>query len=146
MWFVIHHYQRAAGEIREVHNHIGALRGCHNQVFHRHGNIPHTALGSDLPQVRTADVEVQDTRVAAVQDSEPVHARFDVEKWPDFAIGKHDVPEILTDPRHSFDIARRVEERPIRVELAILDNEWNLVRSARDADWIWLQAGVKLVA
>src|SRR5206468_306101 len=42
--------------------------------------------------------------------------------------------------------ARRIKERPVGIELAILNNERNLVRSAGDADRVGLSAGVELVA
>src|SRR4029453_9476488 len=80
------------------------------------------------------------------QDPESVHARFDVKEWPHLAIYEHDVAKIFADPDRTFDVARWVKESAVRIELAILDNQRNLVRSARNADRVGLSAGVELVA
>ena len=83
-------------------------------------------------------IEVQDPRVAAVQDPKTVHARFDVEIWPHLAVDQHHVAEILADPDHAFDVACRVKELSVSAELAVLDHERNFVRSARNADRVRL--------
>ena len=143
---VVLHHKCLAGELREIDDDIGTLGRGHHEIFHRNGLVPHTALGSDLPEVWTTNVEVEDPSVTAVQDPEPVHARLDVEEWPDLAVNEYDVAEVLPDPNHAVDVTRRIQERSVRIELAILDNQRNLVCSARDADRVGFQAGVIRVA
>src|SRR6266540_5055524 len=93
-----------------------------------------------------AEFEIQDARIARVQDAEPIHARLHVDEWPDFAIDQHDVTEVLADPDDVFDVARWVQECPVRVELTILDNERNLVCTAGDANWVGFPTRIELVA
>jgi hypothetical protein len=143
---VVLHHQTSAGEPAEVDEHVRPFGGSEHQLVHRHRLIPHSALGADLPEARTADIEVQNACVAAVQDAEPVHARLDVEERPHLAVDEHDVSEVLADPGGSRDAARRIQEGPVWIELAVLDDKRDLVGAAGDADRVWLCAGVVLVA
>src|SRR6266496_5809306 len=142
---VIHQHERLAGESTEINKHIGSFGRSHYQTSGSHWSVPHAAIGSDLPEVRPAEIEIQDPRVGAVQDSEPVHARFDIEIWPYFSVDQHDVAEIFADPNHVFDVARRVKELSVSAELAVLDHERNFVRSAGDADRVGFHSRVKSV-
>src|SRR5436189_4203371 len=110
---MVRHHECLACELAEIDEDIGALGRGHHEIFHRNGDVPHTALGSDLPEVWTTNVEVEDPSVTAVQDPEPVHTRLDVEEWPDLAVNEHHVTEVLPDPSHAFDVTCRIEERPV---------------------------------
>src|SRR4029453_18626259 len=143
---VIHHDGPSASKPAEINKHIGKLGGSQHQTPSPHWNIPHAALGADLPEVQTAKVEVQDPRIAAVQYPKTVHARLDIEIWPYLAVDQHNIPEILPDPNRALDIARRVKEFSVSAELAILDHERNFVRAGRNTDRVGLQPGVVLVA
>ena len=57
-----------------------------------------------------------------------------------------DVAEVLADPGRAGDVAGRVEERPVGVELPVLDDQRDLVGPAGDPDRVGLCAGVELVA
>src|SRR6266542_2429205 len=143
---VIHHHESRAGEPAEIDKHIGTLGRRHYQTSGSHWSVPHPAVGSDLPEVQTTKIDVQNPGVAAVQDSETVHARFDVEIWPHLAIDQHHVAEILADPNHAFDVARWIKEFAVCAELSVLDDERNFVRVARNSDGVGLVARVVLVA
>ena len=112
--------------------------GASTNCFTGTGHVPHAALGTDLPQARTADVEAQDPRVASVQDPEAVHPGLDVQKRPHLAVDQHGVAEVLPDPGGARDVAPRVPERPVRVELAILHDQRDLVGPAGDPDRVGL--------
>ena len=142
---MIHQHEPCAGKPAEIDKHVGSLGRSQYQTSGSDWNIPQAGIGSDLPEVQAADVDVQDASIAAVQDPEPIHARLNIEEWPDLAVDQHNVTEVLADPGHAFDVARRVEKRPVEIELAILDNERNLVRSAGNADRIRLRTRIKFI-
>ncbi len=87
------------------------------------------------------ELEDQEAGVAAVQEPEPVAARLDLQQGPGAAIDDHRVAEDLRVPdrRHvalgdvgtgevvEVGAARRVEERAVRGEGAVLDGDRDLV-------------------
>src|SRR6266540_6713818 len=103
------------------------------------------AVGPSLCTPR-ADVETEDAGITAVQDPEAVHARLDLEERPNLAVDEHRVAEVLADPGDALDVTGRVEERPVRVELAVLHDERDLVGAAGNPDRVRFVAGVELVA
>src|SRR4029450_9084650 len=107
------------------------------------GRVP--APGDDLAHARAGDVEVEDARVASVQDPEAVQARLDLEVRPDLAVDEHHVAEVLADPGRVVEVADRVEEPPVVVELPVLDDERHLVLAVGQAVRIAGPAGVELV-
>jgi hypothetical protein len=84
-------------------------------------------------------------RVAAIQDSKSIQSRLDVEVRPHFAIDEHRVAEILANPNDARDVAGWISERPIRVELTILNDRRYFVRSSGNANGIGLEARIKFV-
>jgi hypothetical protein len=142
---VVPQQQRLPGNAAEVDDHVGPLGRCEHELVDLDRAIPHTALGPDLPEADAADVEAEDARVAAVQDPEPIHPGLDLEERPDLAVDQHRVPEVLADPGGALDVARRVEERSVSVEAAVLNHQRDLVRAAGNPDRIRLGAGVVLV-
>jgi len=133
-------------KLAEVHDHVGALGRREHDLIDRNRDIEQPAFGADLPERRTADVETENARVAAVEDAQPVHPWLDIEIGPDLAVDEHDIAEVLADPRRADDVAARIKKGAVGVELPVLDDQWDLVRSARNADGIRLGAGVELIA
>ena len=143
---MVAHWQPLARDRPEVYYHIGPLGRGEHQLRHRHGRVPQAALRADLRHLDARDIEVQDPCVATVQDAEPVQARLDVQERPNLPVDQHHVAEVLADPGHTGDVAGRVKERPVRVELPVLDDQRDLVGPTRNPDRVRLPASVELVA
>jgi hypothetical protein len=91
-------------------------------------------------------MEVEDAGVAPVQDAQAVEAGLDVEERPHLPVDQHRVAEVLADPGHTGDVAHRIVEGAVVIELAVLDHERDLVRPAWEAVCIVGPTGVELVA
>src|SRR5262245_9245289 len=140
------YWHALALEHAEVHDYIGPLGRREHQLRHRHGNVPQSALSPDLPHPRAGDIEVQDPCVATIQDAEPVQARLDLQERPYLPVDQHHVAEVLADPGHTGDGAGGVKERPVGVDLPVLDDQRDLITATWNPDWVRLLASVVPVA
>lgn len=77
--------------------------------------VPQPALGTDLPHLNAGDIEVEYPCVAAVQLSETVQARLDLQEGPNLSIHEHHVTEVLADPDRTGDVAPRVKQGAVGI-------------------------------
>jgi hypothetical protein len=139
-------------DVREVDDHVGALGEPHQDpvVVVRgdvHRGSEEAALIADLPDLDAADlveVEDQESRLAAIEEPEPVAPLLDDLEWPGVAVDHDGVAEELGVPDRrealhpTFRDERpdeavevgpsvRVEQRSVIVEGAVLDRDRDLV-------------------
>ena len=142
----------AFGQPGEVDEHVGALGRRQQQLAQGHRGGQEAPVGADLVEGQRRrdgprgarvgrELEDQEARVAAVEEPEAVAARLDRQHRPGAAVDDHRVAEDLRVPDRR-DVAlgdvgageavedgatRRIAERAVRGEGAVLDRERDLV-------------------
>ncbi len=119
-------------EGREVDHRVGSFRGGQEDVRDLDGRREVSSVGPDLIDLHrlVGEREVVEASVRAVQESEAVFPRLDLEVGPDHPVNKDRVAEVLWDP-HGME-ARvhplvRIKDRAVRVEEPVLDEQGDLV-------------------
>src|SRR6185437_98281 len=71
-----------------------------------------------------------------------VQPRLRLQVRPHLAVDQHHVAEVLADPGDAGNVADRVPEGAVVVELAVLDHQRDLVAAAGEPGRVRLRAGV----